>query len=266
MSNVEFKTSEIFYQGQPLQIEYFLRRGWKGTILYLHGLGCSKDDFIESANIHELQAYTLISFDFPGCGDSPYPKDMTIGIDDLVKITSIVVSKLNLSDLVVIGHSMGGLVALLYVEKNDTRVKGFINVEGNLAPEDCFFSRKVTKCSSIDATREFLEHLQNKLARSESNGLRQYARQLQRASEKACFDCSPSLVDYSDRADLLQRFIGLKIPKLFLYGSENRGLSYIPSLRDSKCEVAEIPNSGHFTFYDNSYDYYHAISQFINPL
>ena len=266
MNNTKFKKLAIVYRERPLQIEYFLRWGQKETVLYLHGLGCSKNDFVEATNIYELEAHTLIGFDFPGCGNSPYPKDMTLRIDDLVEIANIVVSKLNLGDFVAIGHSMGGLVALLYVEKYGEHVKGFINVEGNLAPEDCFFSRQVARYGATGFTKEVLKNFQQELAQSDNKGLQEFAKTLQSASEKACFDYSSSLVDYSDNANLIQRFTELEIPKLFLYGSENSGLSYIPKLKGGGCRVVEIPNSGHFPGYGNPQAYYQVISNFIGRL
>ena len=263
MIGVEFNRLTIVYRERSLQIEYLLRRGQKEAVLYLQGLGCSKDDFIGATNIRELQSYTLAAFDFPGCGNSPYPENMTLGIDDLVEITDIVVSRLNLGDFAVIGHSMGGLVALLYAEEHGEQVKGFINVEGNLASEDCFFSRKVANYGSTGFTKEVLKNYQQKLAQSDNKGSREFAKALQSASEKALFYYASPLVDYSDNGNLIPRFTGLEIPKLFVYGSENRWLSYIPRLEDSGCEVVEIPDSGHFPGYDNPQAYYQVISDFI---
>ena len=261
---MENKTLEIVYRKQSLQIEYFLRRGQKETILYLQGLGCSKNDFAGAANARDLQPYTFVAFDFPGCGNSPYSENVTLGIDDLVEITNIVISELDLTDLVIIGHSMGGLVALLYTEKYPNHIKGFINIEGNLASEDCFFSRRIAENGSAGFTRDALNSLQQKLAQSKSKGIREYARSLQSASARACVDYALPLVDYSDNGNLIQRFTGLKTPKLFVYGSENCGLSYIPELKSSGCEVVEIPDSGHFPFHDNPSAYYQIIYDFLN--
>lgn len=255
---------EIVYKEHPLQIDYFIRRGRSGTLIYLHGLGCSKNDFFEVINRAELQVHTLVAFDFPGCGNSPYPKDITLDIDDLVEITHLVVSALPIDDFVIIGHSMGGLVALLFVERYGERVKGFINVEGNLAPEDCFFSREVAQHSFTYFTTTAFKEIKHRLARSKNRGFQKYAETLTKsASEKAFFDCCPSLVDYSEHGNLIQRFIALKIPTLFVYGSENRTLSYLPTLKDSGCVMVEIPQSNHFPCYDNPQMYYQAIAAFL---
>jgi pimeloyl-ACP methyl ester carboxylesterase len=160
---------------------------------------------------------------------------------------------------------MGGLVALLYAERygEHVHVKGCINVEGNLAPEDCFFSREVAQHSFTHFTTTAFTDLKNRLAHSPNKGFQKYAETLENASEEAYFDCCPSLVDYSDHGNLIQRFIALKIPTLFVYGSENRTLPYIPTLKESGCELVEIPQSDHFPFYDNPPAFYRAIAAFL---
>lgn len=264
--NTEFDKLAIAYRDQPLQIDYFLRHGHKETILYLHGLGCSKNDFIEAADVVELQSHTLVAFDFPGFGKSPYNQNISLGMDDLVEITNIVLSELNVPDCLIVGHSMGGLVGLLYAEKYSERVDGFINVEGNLTLEDCFFSGKIVRYGPSGFTKEMLKRLQRRLARSDKKGLQEHAKALQSASEKALSDCSFSMVDYSGNGNLVPRFTALDPPILFMHGSENRGLSYIPKLKDNGCEALEIPNSGHFPFYDNPQAYYQAISSFLDSV
>ena len=261
---IKTKIIEITYQDQPLRIEYFLRPGKGETVLYLHGLGCSKDDFIESADVRELEAHTLVGFDFPGCGRSPYPENVTIGIDDLVEITNIFVSRLSLGDLVVVAHSMGGLVGLLYVKNYSEHVKGFVNIEGNLASEDCFFSRKVIQYDLDGFKKTLLPKVFQNLSGSTNKGYKKHFEIFKTySSPKAIFDCCPSLVDYSDNGNLIQVLAELKIPKLFIHGSENSSLSYIPMLKEKGCEVVEIAGADHFPGYDNPRDFYKVISSFV---
>ena len=261
---METKELEITYRGQPLHIEFFIRPGRRETILYLHGLGCSKEDFLGATSTVDLQAYALVALDFPGCGNSSYHENMALGIDDLVEITNIFVSRLPLGDLVLVGHSMGGLVALLYIEKYGRPVKGFISVEGNVASEDCFISREVTKYTLAEFKGAGFRNLRQKLSQVKNRGYQKYADTLERySSPQAIFDYSPSLVDYSDNGNLIQRFTQLEIPTVFIYGSENKGLSYIPHLREKGCEVVGVPKSDHFPFHDNPRDYYGAISNFM---
>lgn len=261
---METNKLEITYRDQAVRIAYFIRPGRKETILYLHGLGCSKNDFLEATNAGDLQDYTLVAFDFPGCGNSSYPENMALEIDDLVEITNIFVSRLSLGDLVVTGHSMGGLVALLYTEMYGEHVKGFINVEGNLAPEDRFISGEITKYTLEEFREAGFRNLRRKLPQSKNKGFQKYLETLERySSPKAFFDYCPSLVEYSDNGNLIQRFTQLEIPKIFVYGSQNKSLSYIPQLKNKGCEVVEIANSNHFPFHDNPQEFYEVISNFL---
>ena len=261
---MQIERLEITYLNQTLKIEYFLRKGEKQTLLYLHGLGCLKNDFIGAVTREELKDYTLVSFDFPGCGNSPYPENVNLGIDDLVEITKIMVFELSLNNLVIIGHSMGGLIGLLYIKRYGKDTKGFINVEGNLAPKDCMFSREVIEPSFREFKEEVFPNLKKKLFHSGNRGFKKYAETLEKySSPKAFFDYSPSLVDYSDHGDLISLFNELKIFKLFIYGSENRWLPHIKKLR---CKIIEIPLSNHFPFYDNPEEFYRAVSDFLEKI
>ena len=261
---METKKVELRYLDRTLPIEYVIRPGPKEAILYIHGLGCSKNDFLGAMDRRELSAYTLVAFDFPGCGNSPYPDTMAIGIDDLVEITSAITWQLALGDHVVIGHSMGGLVALLCIERYGEGIKGFISVEGNLAPEDCILSREVTKHGYAEFRDLVFRNMKQELSQSGNRGFQTYAQTLERySSPKALFDYCRSLVDYSDNGNLLQRFTELELPKIFIYGSENKCLSYISELKERGCEVVEIGNSNHFPFVDNPHDYYKAVSNFL---
>jgi pimeloyl-ACP methyl ester carboxylesterase len=58
--------------------------------------------------------------------------------------------------------------------------------------------------------------------------------------------------------NLMERFLSLPFPRCFLYGSENRHLSYLQRILESECTVMEIPNAGHFLFYDEQ-NYYAAV-------
>lgn len=254
---------DLTYKNCKFRIAYLLRRTPEVAVVFLHGLGCSKRDFLEAFDYPELTDYTLLAFDFPGCGDSPYPETLTLNIDDLVEITHLVLSAFQVKDSVLVGHSMGGLVALLYAERYRTSVRGFINVEGNLSSGDCFFSRAVAQSDFPAFTNTIFPELKDRLKHAGNRGFREYAANLEKANKKAYYDYSPSLVEYSDTGNLLERYLALAIPKLFMYGAENRSLSYLPRLTERGCALMEIPASNHFPFHDNPTAFYHTIASFL---
>lgn len=261
------KKLNVTYEGILLEIEYFLRPGAETTLLYLHGGGCSKDDFIEAVQRKELTGYTLVGFDFPGCGNSPYPPQSRLNIDDLVEITQLVIENLRLNNIVLIGHSMGGLISLLLAERHPSRIQAFVSVEGNLSSDSCNFSRKIISFSLEEWEKVEFPKLIKTLTESGNKGHEEFAKTLEKhSSPRAFYDACHQIVDYSDNGDLARRFIELTIPRILLYGSENRSMRHIEELKRKGLGVYEIPNSNHFPFYDNPGEYYKVVVSFLEGL
>jgi pimeloyl-ACP methyl ester carboxylesterase len=59
-----------------------------------------------------------------------------------------------------VGHSMGGLTALMLAHQEPERVLSFVDIEGNVAPEDCFLSRPAVTHASGDPDRFFDEFIE----------------------------------------------------------------------------------------------------------
>ena len=252
--------------GRPYRLHYFDRSSAGPAILYIHGLGCSKADFMEMTSAVELQPFRLISADHPGCGDSPYEHNEPLDIDGIVELIEGFVANLGLDSVLLVGGSLGGLVALLFAERNLDKITGFINVEGNLAPEDCMFSRNVIPHSYPHFEQVIFPQIKKAISARRGRGFAQHLGVLARANPRAYYDYAFQTVEYSDKGNLLQRFLSLPIPKCFLYGSENRHLSYLQRLRESDCTVVEIPNANHFLFYDAPNAYAAALASFARNL
>jgi pimeloyl-ACP methyl ester carboxylesterase len=259
-----FKKLKINFKNEQFLIEYFLRKGeFKETLLYLHGGACSKEDFLCSIKIKDLNKYNIVAFDFLGCGNSPYSKNKSLNIDNLVEITKLVIEKLKLQNITLIGHSMGGLIAFLYIEKFNS-IKSFINIEGNLAPESCVFSYKVAH-SSYKNYENLFKKLKKDLKESKNEGFKMWGKTIEKySSKKAFFNYCKQIVDYSYNGNLVEKYTNLKIPKLYIYGSENlKKYPYIKTLKEKNCDIAGISKSDHFPFYDNSKEFYSIISDFL---
>jgi pimeloyl-ACP methyl ester carboxylesterase len=264
---VENKRLKVCAQDRTLYVDYFLRPGHEETLLFLHGLGCTKADFQRAVDVDTLRTHTLVAYDFPGHGNSEYPSELSLDMDFLTEITADVIKTLNLSPVVLIGHSMGGLVSLLYAERYASSVKAFINVEGNLAKEDCFFSRKIAELDFETFRKEFFWDYIGELKKSSNTGFRKYAETLEAFRPiRALYDCCPSLVAYSDSGKLIEEFLALDVSELFIHGSENRELSYIPELKQRGCKVVEISKSNHAPHYDNPDEFYSAMARFLRDV
>jgi hypothetical protein len=72
-----------------------------------------------------------------------------------------------------------------------------------------------------------------------------------------------SMVQFSDEEDLLGMFLGLPCAKMFMFGEENRGLSYLRQLEKGGVVLAQIADSGHFPMYSNPVEMYCRIAGFL---
>ena len=72
-----------------------------------------------------------------------------------------------------------------------------------------------------------------------------------------------SMVNLSDEEDLMGMFLELPCRKMFMFGEENRGLSYLPRLEKEGIELAMIAESGHFPMYSNPVEMYRRIAGFL---
>lgn len=92
----------------------------------------------------------LILLDLPGYGghvDVPLPSDLA-GYADHVASE---LDRLQASPAVVVGHSVGGAVAMLLAANHRDRVLSVVNVEGNFRPADAFWSSKIAAMTSEEA-------------------------------------------------------------------------------------------------------------------
>ncbi|MDD2908393.1 MAG: alpha/beta hydrolase [Candidatus Gracilibacteria bacterium] len=223
------------YINQEINIEYFYTNNCKNTILFLHGLGANKDDFLETSNNEIFKDFNLIGIDFPGTNRSTYLKNITI--DNLVEILNLFLEKLDLEKVILVGHSMGGVVGLKFADKFPSKVISFVNIEGNLIKKDASFSGYISQLSYEKFKEEF-------------------------GDNKSLYDLSLSLVEESENGDFLTKFINLFIPKIYIYGDKSE-IPTLNVLKDNGINTRCIPDSGHHPFIDNPDEFNKTLLEFI---
>lgn len=147
---------------------------------------------------------------------------------------------------------MGALTALELSNKNPKRVISFTNIKGNLAPEDCFLSRQIFSYPASDDEAFFDDFIQ-RTAEAPFYGSAMYALSLRlKARSTSVRPIFTSMVELSDRGDLLAKFLALPFPRVFMFGEQYNSLSYLPALRAAaSVRLAEIKECGHFPIYSD---------------
>jgi pimeloyl-ACP methyl ester carboxylesterase len=264
----QMRTMEISYNGKKFTLEYFFRKGHKETILFIHGLGGAKENFWEACKSTDLADHTLYCFDNPGTGNSTYYDNLPLNVDDLAAITMLFAEQLSLNDFILCGASMGGLTTLLYLRGPGlSKVKAYINIEGNFKPEDCMFSSKVVNYDFSTFAEIIFPNTIIEMKNNGNTGYHIVANNLElNTNVFSYYNYSFQTVKYSATGELLEQYLSMSIPRIFIYGEENKILSYIPDMIKNGMTVKEISNSNHFIFYDNPKELYNTIESFINTI
>ena len=253
----------IHIQGTSLTISTIHNLNSNPPILFLHGFGSSKEDLADLTVNPSLQHHAYIAYDAPGCGQTHNANPSTSTIPFLVETAEAILSHFQIPRFHLIGHSMGGLTALLLASRQPDRVLSFVNIKGNLAPEDCFLSRQIFDFPTEDS-EDFLDAFIQRACATKSYGNYLFASTLRsRVRAHAVRPIFESMVRYSDEEDLLGMFLRLPCAKMFMFGVENRRLSYLRRLEREGVMLAEIAESGHFPMYSNPVEMYRRIAGFL---
>jgi len=248
------------------RLPFLHRKGTTGPgLFFIHGLGGAKENFYAAFQCPQLAHCDLLAFDLPGTGLAEFDPESCTDVSALAEIAYQVWNTLLPQPAFIVAASMGGLIALLLMRRyGAANVRGVINIEGNLAPEDCMFSRRVVEHSFDELSDRLFHQMQTELRASRYPGDHIIAHNMALNTDiRAYHQYSFQTVSESDSGRLLDEFLNLAMPRLFLYGEANRTLSYLPRLRESAVEVCEVPASAHFLFYDNPVTTFARIGNFV---
>jgi pimeloyl-ACP methyl ester carboxylesterase len=112
----------------------------RGVLLLVHGLGESGLCFERLLAEPALARWHLLAPDLPGYGRSPWPAAPPAGLASHADHLAGWLRARGAPPVVVLGHSMGGVVGLLLCERHPRLVRALLDVEGNKSDGDCAFS------------------------------------------------------------------------------------------------------------------------------
>lgn len=234
-----------------LRIATVRRAGDLAPVVFLHGFGSTKEDYVDFLHQPAFAGRPFLAYDAPGCGETVCGDPAKVSIPFLVRTAQEVLRQSGIDRFHVVGHSMGGLTALLLAHQEPDRVLSFVDIEGNIAPEDCFLSRQIATHPAADDER-FFDGLVDRARRSTESSSALYAASLRhKVRPGAVRGIFESMVELSDHGDLMTKFLSLPFPRMFMYGEQNASLSYLRKLAANGVELAQVPHSGHWPMYAN---------------
>jgi pimeloyl-ACP methyl ester carboxylesterase len=263
MTEFQKTFTDLVVDGTDLRIAALRRNGHRAPVVFMHGFGSTKEDYADITLQSAFDDRPFLSWDAPGCGETVCSDLAAISIPFQIKTALALIDGLGFDRFHLVGHSMGGLGALLLAHDNPGRVLSFTDIEGNIAPEDCFLSRQIVAHANPDPEAffdDFIERTRHAQAWSSAIYAAGMRHKVRAGSIRGIFS---SMVHLSDNGGLMDKFLDLPTPRMFMYGEQNKGLSYLPHIASQGVRLCEVPECGHFPMYSNPPFMWRALADFI---
>ncbi|NHK30055.1 MAG: alpha/beta hydrolase [Asgard group archaeon] len=269
MSNndVEFPLIEEkqFSMSENIKMSYILSEGAKKlTLVFLHGLGSSKFDFLNAFDYEAINSYNLLIVDFIGHGNSSALEDFPFTIESQAVVVFKLIEHLSLpEDIIIVAHSMAGPVAIKLAELLGNRAAGMIYAEGNIDENDCFLSNNIITTHTFESwLKEGFEAFVEMLEQDPDSIY--YAINFKKAGPVSTYLSSLDVSKLSKEGKLLDRLVALSIPVLVIFGEKNKGKFTSEEKLTAKFPIIYIPNATHDMMYENPDMFYDSIIDFLS--
>ncbi len=217
----------------------YMAGGEGNAVVLLHGFGV--DSTAWTAQIDHLKKnYRVIVPDLPGIGISELTSD--VSMEGVATVVKEILEAEEIEQAAIIGHSLGGYIALAFAEKYPELLSGLGLFHSTaIADND---EKKANRQKGIDFTdkhgaQPFLETTAPKMfaATTQTDNTKLYEHfmnHLPEMSKEAVISYYEAMMQRPDRVEVLRK---TKVPVLFVYGKQDE---IIPL--DKTIEQASIPS------------------------
>jgi pimeloyl-ACP methyl ester carboxylesterase len=234
-------------------------------VVWLHGLGESSLCFAAISRHRKLQGFRHRLIDLPGYGRSSWPAQAYSLEEGATELATLLGQET--APTILIGHSMGGVLAQLVAERAPGAVRAIINIDGNLSIGDCTFSGRAAaldleyfEFSGFDELRDWVYR-----KGAGSTALRGYYASMRFADPRVFHRHSIDLLTYSKVEDFAARAAALPMPALFIAGVPDGVCAHSKGLLDSAGAVWRgVEQAGHWPFLDRPEDFATATADFLD--
>jgi 3-oxoadipate enol-lactonase len=256
--------------------------GERGRVLLLHGFAGAKEDFADWLDPLAAAGWQAVAYDQRGHGQSGRPDgeaafSLPIFKDDLLAL----VDAMGWDRFVLVGHSMGGMVAQLLALAAPARLSGLILMDTShgpidgLDPEVVTMGQKIVReggmAALLAAQRAAgpgpLDSPAHQRVVAEREGYQQFCDTKTLAtSPHMWLALSSQMVEQADRLEELQ---SLSMPVLVVVGGQDEGFLR-PSLAMSSvipgARLVVVPDAGHSPQFEAPGAWYAAVQAFLGEV
>ena len=231
------------------------------NLIILPGLGCNSEDF-ETVIPSNYGAIFVDYKDYQQSGTRSTGSFNDISMEIISFLSGLPLS----TKVIFVSHSMGSIIAAMISEGYST--DGWINMEGNMVEEDCFFSRRVVGYSLEEFIQTGFSSLLNLFRKAQAiNGTtREYIKSLERVNPYALWHHAEETVNFTVNGYAKRRFMEYLAPRRYIVGEYTKQNSAVKKMLDINDMILTIPGAGHFIMKDNPRETKLCLEEFIKNI
>jgi len=250
-------------------------------LLLVHGFTGAKEDFGEVLDRFADAGWHAVAPDLRGHGSSSQPAsedayDLELFADDLWAL----VDALGWEEFVLLGHSMGGMIAQVAATRHPSRLRGLVLMDTSHGPPDGVDGSLMDLGVAVAREQglETLRVLQDEHAapldtpaalrlRKERPGWDEFERRKFLACSAAMWAAmAPKMLSQADRLESLST---LSMPVLVVVGEQDRpflGHSERMAKTIPTAQLVVIPDAGHSPQFENTEAWWDALKSFLEEV
>ncbi|QEV16520.1 alpha/beta fold hydrolase [Streptomyces alboniger] len=215
--------------------------------VYVHGLGAASTVYhAHIAARPELVGRRSLFVDLPGHGISDRPADFGYTLEDHASALAAVLDESRITGAEIVGHSMGGSVAIVLAHRRPDLVSRLVLTEANLDPNPPMTAGS----SGIAAYDEDGFTCGGGYARVLEEVGPTWAATMRLADPRALHRSAVGLMA-GTRPTMRRMLTALTLDRVYLQGASNGELLGHDALEASGVRVVTVPGAGHNVMFDN---------------
>lgn len=250
MQSMEIDGTELHYEVQ----------GQGPAMILMHGWGCNHTTVQSIANV-AAESHTVYNVDFPGFGASPEPAAVW-GVEQYTRLIEKFVSRLCIDSPVLLGHSFGGRVGLLYSSRNNVDKLILVDAAGVKPRRKLGYYMKVYSFKLMKQLMKIRYGAAEARKRIEAERARRGS-----ADYAAASPMMRQILSKCVNEDLKKCMPAIKAPTLLIWGENDTATP----LHDAKvmerlipdAGLVSFPGCGHYSFLDNPVQFAAVLRSFL---
>ncbi|TMK83570.1 MAG: alpha/beta hydrolase [Actinobacteria bacterium] len=252
-------------------------------MLLVHGFTGAKEDFAEAVDRLAADGWHAAAPDLRGHGNSEHPaSEDAYGLELFADDLWALADALRWDRFVLLGHSMGGMVAQIAALRHPERLRGLVLMDTSSGPPEGI-DGSLLELGVAVAREHGMETLHQLQAEQEKNDPLATPASLRLLAERPGWDefgrrkflacaaemwaaMAPKMLSQTDRLDALA---GLSMPVLVMVGEQDRPFLG-PSQRMAKAiptaRLVVLPDAGHSPQFENTEAWWDALTSFLKEV